>query len=397
MVVYSSIAVAMTAPGQTAAVSVFIDPMISDLGISRTAVSTAYLVGTLTGAAAMPMVGRVIDRIGVRKTLVVLGALFGAVLIAMSFASEVFGLTAGFVGIRMVGQGALGLAATTITARWFRRRRGTALGLVSGAGAGFISISPVLLERLIATEGWQAMWVYEGIAVWVVVIPIAVFGVRNHPHDVGQFVDGDPRSAEAHGPEIGVTRGQAMRTPFFWVLCAAVAAAGMLGTAVAFHQISLLTEHGLTPVEAAANFVPQTLAGIVATLLTGYVMDRLAPKGLIIASMTGLAAGLAWATVVGPGWSALGFGVVMGAAGNAIRTIEAAMTPRLFGTKHLGAIRGVVTLVSVASTALGPVWLAWPHELSGSYTPALLVSIAIPTAIIVATVVTRIPATVPAR
>lgn len=64
---WSALMVAMTAPGQTAAVSVFIDPMIAEIGVSRSAISAAYLVGTLTGALAMPMVGRLLDRFGIRQ------------------------------------------------------------------------------------------------------------------------------------------------------------------------------------------------------------------------------------------------------------------------------------------------------------------------------------------
>jgi hypothetical protein len=41
----ASAAVALTAPGQTAAVSVFVDPMVAELGVSRRALATAYLIG----------------------------------------------------------------------------------------------------------------------------------------------------------------------------------------------------------------------------------------------------------------------------------------------------------------------------------------------------------------
>jgi hypothetical protein len=54
IVAYSALAMAMIAPGQTTGVSVFIDPIIADLDINRTQVSTAYLTGTLIGACAMP-------------------------------------------------------------------------------------------------------------------------------------------------------------------------------------------------------------------------------------------------------------------------------------------------------------------------------------------------------
>ncbi len=63
-------------------------------------------------------------------------------------------------------------------------------------------------------------------------------------------------------PRPGLTRAQAVRQPYFWLLASAVAVSGMLGTAVAFHQISLLTARGLTVTEAAANFIPQTIAGL---------------------------------------------------------------------------------------------------------------------------------------
>ena len=46
----------LTGPGQTIGVSVFIDHFVTDLGLSRSQVSTAYLIGTLSGAALLPRV-----------------------------------------------------------------------------------------------------------------------------------------------------------------------------------------------------------------------------------------------------------------------------------------------------------------------------------------------------
>jgi len=54
----------MTMPGQTVGVSVFLDPIIADLGVPRSLVSLLYMVGTLTGALALPWIGRWIDRVG---------------------------------------------------------------------------------------------------------------------------------------------------------------------------------------------------------------------------------------------------------------------------------------------------------------------------------------------
>lgn len=347
---FAAVAAVATAPGQTAGVSAFIDPMIRELGVSRSAIATAYLVGTLVGAASVPFVGRALDRFGPRRTMAVVGAVFGAVLLGLSAVSGVLGLTAGFVGIRLAGQGALGLVATTVTALWFTRRRGLAIGLVSAVGSAGVSLAPLLLERVIAAVGWRQAWAVEGVAVWLVVLPVALLGLRDHP-------------------------------PFFWTVVAGVAASGLLCTAVAFHQIALLQERGLSTAEAAANFLPQTAAGLVSTLAVGVAVDRVSPRWLTTGSMLTLLGALLWGTVVSPGWSALGFGVSIGAAGGSIRSVEAASFPRYFGVAHIGEIRGLVTAISVGSTAFGPLSFALVRAATGSFTAALLGGAVLPAAV----------------
>lgn len=387
----SSLAVVLTAPGQTAAVSVFIEPMLAGLELSRTALSTAYLVGTLTGAAAMPAVGRALDRYGVRRTMAFVGAVFGAFLLVLSAVTGIVGVTAGFVGIRMAGQGALGLTATTAAALWFTRRRGVAVGIVSAVGAAGISLAPVLLERLVAAHGWRAVWAGEGLLVWLVVIPLALLVMQDRPESLGQRPDG---AAAGHVAvvAVGMTRAQAVRTGWFWLVVAAVSVSGMLATAVAFHQVSLLGERGLSAAEAAANFLPQTAAALLATFTVGALVDRVPPSLALAACMALLAVGLLWGTVVSPGLSAVGFGMAIGAAGGSVRTLEAATVPKVFGTAHLGAVRGLVAAFAVGSTAFGPVLFAVVQEATGSYRPVLLASAALPLAVALSALVVRLPA-----
>ncbi len=64
----------MTAPGQTLGVSVFLDRIIADLGLTRSTVSLLYTIGTLTGALALPWVGRFIDRRGPRVGVIVIAS-----------------------------------------------------------------------------------------------------------------------------------------------------------------------------------------------------------------------------------------------------------------------------------------------------------------------------------
>jgi len=63
-----------------------------------------------------------------------IGIVLSLVLLGASFITEILGLTFSYVGLRMTGQGALSLAATTLIARTVTHRPGLALGIVGAAG-----------------------------------------------------------------------------------------------------------------------------------------------------------------------------------------------------------------------------------------------------------------------
>lgn len=378
----------LTAPGQTATVSVLIDPMVAELGVSRTLVSTAYLIGTLAGSAALPVVGRAMDRRGARPVLLVLGAVFGAVLVALSTVSGIVGLTAGFVGIRFAGQGALTLVATTLVAYHVQRRLGTAIGIVTAVGSAGISLVPIALEALVAAQGFRTAWLVQGLAVWALILPIAWFGVPRSRRS-------DPDAATSakvapSGRPTGSAR-EAMRIPMFWVLCGGIGVLSLVGTALIFHQVDVLGERGLTAAQAAATFLPQTVAGLACTLLIGALLDRVSPRPVMIGSMLLLVVTLVAGGYIGSGWGAVLYGVALGAAGNSFRTVEAAALPRYFGTDSIGEIRGIVHTVAVAASAVGPVLLAIGYDAVGSYRPLLLGLTVLPLALLVGIVLVREP------
>jgi MFS family permease len=73
----------LSTPAQTYGFSVFIDPMLTQLGLSRSLVSAAYTVATLVSAGAVFLVGGVIDRHGHRAVLAATAAVYVVALFAM--------------------------------------------------------------------------------------------------------------------------------------------------------------------------------------------------------------------------------------------------------------------------------------------------------------------------
>lgn len=73
----------MTTPGQTVGVSVFLDSIIEDLGLSRSLVSLLYLLGTFSGSLILPFVGRFIDQRGPRVVVGIIATLFAIACLGM--------------------------------------------------------------------------------------------------------------------------------------------------------------------------------------------------------------------------------------------------------------------------------------------------------------------------
>ena len=420
MVALAAVMLGLTGPGQTVGVSVFVDPMMATLDLTRSQVSAAYLVGTLLASFALPRVGRALDEHGTRRTLLVVALALGVALAGMGAVAGIVTLTLGFVGIRMLGQGSLSLIATNAVAPWFTRRRGFAIGIVTAVGSSLIALVPLLAAWGIGQVGWRSMWVALGVLVVVVLVPIALRGFIDRPADVGQHPDGEAPvedtddtddaddtdgsddasvgaampstsgpagvpAVAAKGPARGRdhTRAEALRTPMLWALIGGSVATGMLTTAMAFHQIDLLGEQGLTPVQAAANFLPQTVATFSTVLIVGALVDRVAPRWILLTSMGLLTAAMLAVPFVRPGASAVAYGMALGASGAAARALEAGAVPRLYGLRHLGSIRGVVTALGGASTALGPLALSLGYDATGGYSDVLRWLVVLPVTVAV--------------
>ena len=394
MLTWFTLAIALTAPGQTIGVAVFVDHFVAGRDVSRAHVSAAYLVGTALGALSLPRIGRAIDRHGVRRAMTVVGVAFGAALIATGGVQGLITLTIAFVGIRMLGQGALGLVGQTGVTLWFERRRGFAIALAITVSSALMALAPLALTVLIDGVGWRLAWVVVGLVVWATVVPIAVVAVVDRPSDIGQRPDGDTAPAD-HAPSPALppssTVAEAVRTPAFWSVNVISALTAALVTGVTFHHIAIMGARGLGQAEAAAVFLPQVAGTIAAGFAFGWMSDRISARVLLPVAGGLLAVGLALATVVSPGPLALLYGLLLGVNMGAVRSVAAVALPGWFGVGHIGAIRGVETGVAVAASALGPLVIALGDLAFGSYAPVLLACAALTALAAAATALVTVP------
>lgn len=370
----------MTAPGQTLGVSVFLDRIIDDLELTRATVSLIYTIGTLTGALALPWVGRFIDQRGPRVGVIVISSLFALACAFMGLVQGVVTLLIGFVLIRGLGQGSLSLVSLHAVNIWFVRRRGLAVGLLGLGMALATAVFPLLIEALIQAFDWRVAYLILGALVALTMIPIGALFFRVHPERYGLEPDGlPPRANEPAATEY--TAAQARRTRTFWLFISGDVLIAALGTALVFHHYSIMAGAGLDRVAAATVFVPIAAATAGSNLLGGILMDRMQPRFLLAVSQLLLAATLALAALVSGSSAMFVYGALLGVTQGLSGAVKSAVHAHYFGRKHIGAIKGFVSTMSVAGTAAGPLIVALGFDALGSYTPVLLACAAAPLAV----------------
>ncbi len=382
MLVIAIVAGSLTGPGQTIGVSVFINSFIADLQLSRDEVALAYLVGTLLGATAMPAAGQLLDRWGIRRGQLLIAGLFGLALFNMSLVQNWIWLAAGFVLIRMLGQGSLTMVSTVTVALWFDRLRGRAMGILSiGVSAG-IALTPVLLNSSINQFGWRTAWVAAAIAVPAVLLPLTWFGLIDRPSTVGQTPDGfvaatgEPEPA----PIWGFTRSEALRQPAFWLIIVMSTLTSMLITGLNFHQIDLLVQSGLTEGEAATMFLPQIVGSTVAGFGMGWLLDRVSSRflpalGLALLGISHLLAATLSSTLL-----VLVYALSLGITAGSTKVISSSLLPKWFGTANIGSLQGVLQMAVVAGSSAGPLLLSVSQGALGTYGAAALLLASLPAA-----------------
>jgi len=369
----ATIGMFMTTPGQTLGVSVFLDKIIADLGLSRAAVSSMYTVGTLAGSFSLPFIGRFIDRRGPRVAVVAISGLFALACVWMGSVRGPATLLVGFVLIRGLGQGALGLVSLHVINLWFVKRRGLAVGL-SGLGmAVATAVFPFFIESLIGAFDWRFAYVLLGVLVACTILPLGAWLYRGHPELYGLQPDGTGAATEA-APERAYTLGQARRTLTFWLFAAGHICVAALGTGLIFHHYDIMASGGIGRVAAAAVFVPFGFITAGANLTTGFLMDRVAPRVLLSATLGLLCASLAFAPFVSSQELVLVYGAVLGLSQGMNSAVQGSVFAYYFGRTHLGAIKGFAITLSVAGTAFGPLLFALGSDWLGGYAPILFLA-----------------------
>jgi MFS family permease len=349
-------------PGQSFMFTVFIDPIIEDTGFSRTELSSIYAAGTVVSALAVMIVSRMSDRFGPRLMLIIMAIIFGMACIALSTSTGIIAMAVSLALLRGLGQGAMPVNGSLLVSQWFIFRRGRAMAITGLGGAITIAVMPNLGQFLIDSLSWRGAYMALGVMVWAIVLPLAIFVIRNKPEDMGLYPDGARDLPEDEVRRIKKAASGEKRkvlTSFnFWALAFPMAIPALVDTALVFHQVALFERQGLSAEVAARVFVPFAIASALTGLLAGFIVERTGPTPLFVANMGIFILAVLMLQVVTTGFVAIIYAAILGCA-MGMQQIGARYTwPYYYGRQGLGQVQGSAMMVMISATAIGPLLFA---------------------------------------
>lgn len=415
VVAIGTLGILMSVPGQTMGISVFTDSLIDAFGITRNQLSFAYMGGTLASSLLLPWAGRLLDLWGARRmvvlattglivSLVILiygshladrlapllpnsDSTFLPVRIAEMIPDGLAGLTVAtiaFMGVRHFGQGQMTMIARTMIGRWFESYRGIAFA-ISGAFVAFgFGVAPLILSRLIDACGWR------GAILILILAEVVMMGLGLAFYRTGAIACGvpmedgmKPRSRSDNRKVRDWELSEVRRCSTFWLFCMGITLYGAIFTAIVFHLQAVCAARGVNPDNAYSLFLPMAMVSATAEMIGSWLSDRYSVRYHLLLMQVSLSIGtlgfLFLGTTGGNTMIVLGLGIT----GGLFATINGVAWPKLFGTKHLGAIAGLNTGWVVFGCAFSPLLFSLSFSAFGSYQVAISVSAALPIIIFV--------------
>ncbi|MFC3175308.1 MFS transporter [Novosphingobium bradum] len=355
-------------------------PMSAELGWSRTQITSGLMVFAITSLFALPMVGRLVDRVGPRRV-----AMPGTVLMGASFAA--LGLVNGSLALwwALWVLFTLGSAAAnpviwaTIVSRLFVRGRGLAIGVMMCGSALGAACTPLLTRWAIDAFGWRLAFGVVGMTYSLITCLLVV-----------TCVDGAPPAAEgqaagAHGAppapgdgpvQSGLTFQEAMRDRWVIALLAGIFLIMVLVVSLTVHMIPILGERGIPLATAAPMAAGIAIGSIVGKLAVGWIADRTASR-LVPAACFAVpgATCLLLLLAQGPGLLILAAIFLTGLGAGSLLQLSAYLVARYVGMRSFAQVYSIATALLALTGGFGPMLAGFVFDVAGSYRPLLLAGI----------------------
>jgi MFS family permease len=342
---------------------VFYPAFVESLHFTRAQVTQGFFLGFLV--AGLPcgfLAGAVIDRIGARLVILSGAGLVGISLLLMGSMTKLWHYELLCI-MEVLGYVLAGpIANQVLVARWFRVRRGRAMGYAYlGLGLGGV-ISPLLVNSMIRNFGWRHALETVGLLVLVVLFPVGIWITRSSPSETGLLPDGvesnglDEIKSSATGTVASGTAA-ALRSVNFWlILAGSTLVIGAIGALIQ-HFILFLKDQGYSTAAASRFSTALLAASLGGRVLVGYLADRFRKKNTMALFYAFLGASMFLLGMAHQPLAVWIFALIFGFSMGADYMLIPLVTAECFGTDSLGKLLALI-IMGYSLGQWGMPWIA---------------------------------------
>lgn len=265
-----------------------------------------------------------------------------------------------------------------LVSQWFRKKRGTAMGITYVGVGLFGGAGSFLVRGLTNHLGFERALFWVGLVI-LITWPLAFLLLRDRPSDIGQFADGAPSaSAEASIPPASYRR-LLRSVPFWLLLIGSICSIGSIGS-INQHMKFVFRDEGFRS-QAALNSAWATSSAlilwssIIGRVSIGWLADVFSKKRVMTATYFVVAATILLLLSVTPvRWSSLYyFSVVFGFSMGADYMLIPLMAAEQFGVNTLARAMAVILPVNTLGQTWCPYLVSALRQRYGTYTVPMLV------------------------
>ncbi|MFS0784423.1 MFS transporter [Bacillus sp. 1P06AnD] len=361
-------------------VSLFTLPVTEDLGFGRSQFMTYYTIMAVSAMIFGPLAGKLMKKMDIRLFLTIFILLGAISYIGFSFSTKLihFYLFAIPMGAALTG-GAM-IPTSVLITNWFNEKRGLCLGIaLSGSGFGGVILSPVT-NWLILSYGWRAGYLTIGILIAVILVPLALFVIKQHPSDKGLLALGEEKkTAEMIQNTVleGTTQREAFKSVSFWALCAAIIVGGIVVNSMLINLAPYLSDIGASAKTAALLLSLGSAMVLLGKLVIGRLFDKLGLISAVFIISAGSLISFFFLMKADILPLAILYTIFSGIGATAVTVTPAYVTGVLFGEKEYGGIYGVVSIFVSMGAAVTPVVAGAIYNINHSYSLLLEILIAL--------------------
>ena len=275
--------------GFRSAPSVLILPLEEDFGWRRDVISLAVAINVLLYGLTAPFAAALMERFTVRKVVMAALTTVGTGALLTIWMSQSWHLMLLWGVVVGVGTGSMALVfAATIANRWFVKRRGLVIGILTAAAASGQLVFLPGLSKLAQDPGWRASSLVIALGAYLMV-PLIFFFLKEDPQSIGTTPYGadkdwvPPVLQKGNAAKVAInTLKDASKVKNFWYLVGSffvcgLSTSGLIGT----HFIPAAHDHGLPTVTAASLLALIGVFDVVGTIFSGFLTDRIDPRKLL--------------------------------------------------------------------------------------------------------------------